>query len=49
MAESFLGEISPVAFSFAPRGWALCNGQLLSINQHRRCSHCWGPCTAATA
>ena len=34
MAEPFLGEISPVAFDFAPRGWALCNGQLLSINQH---------------
>jgi microcystin-dependent protein len=35
MAEPFVGEISPVAFSFAPRGWALCNGQLLPINQNQ--------------
>ena len=34
MADQFLGEISPVAFAFAPRGWALCNGQLLSISQN---------------
>ncbi len=24
----------PVAFNFAPVGWALCNGQLLSISQN---------------
>ena len=35
MAQPFLGEISPVAFPFAPKGWALCNGQLLSINQNQ--------------
>ena len=35
MAEPFLGEISPVAFNFAPQGWALCNGQLLPINQNQ--------------
>jgi len=29
--EPFLGEIRAVAFNFAPRGWALCNGQLLAI------------------
>jgi microcystin-dependent protein len=34
MPDSYLGEISPVAFAFAPRGWALCNGQLLSISQN---------------
>ena len=34
MAEPFLGEISPVAFNFAPKGWALCNGQILSIAQN---------------
>jgi microcystin-dependent protein len=34
MADQFLGEISPVAFAFAPRDWALCNGQLLSISQN---------------
>ncbi len=32
--EPFLGEISMVGFNFAPRGWALCDGQLLSIAQH---------------
>jgi microcystin-dependent protein len=31
MTEPYLGEIRRVAFSFAPRGWALCNGQLLPI------------------
>ena len=35
MAQPFLGEISPVAFGFAPRGWAFCNGQLLPINQNQ--------------
>jgi microcystin-dependent protein len=34
MAEPFLGEIHIMAFNFAPRNWALCNGQLLSINQN---------------
>ncbi len=32
MAEPFLGEIRLMSFGFAPRGWALCNGQLLPIN-----------------
>jgi len=31
MSESFMGEIRMVGFNFAPVGWALCNGQLLSI------------------
>lgn len=30
--EPFLGQIMPVGFNFAPRGWALCNGALLSIS-----------------
>src|SRR6476619_4543460 len=34
MAEPFLAEIRMVSFNFAPRGWALCNGQLLSIAQN---------------
>jgi microcystin-dependent protein len=34
MSEQFLGEIRIVAFNFAPRGWALCNGQTLPINQY---------------
>ncbi|WP_312306830.1 tail fiber protein [Pulveribacter sp.] len=35
MAEPFLGEIRIASFSFAPKGWALCNGQLLPINQNQ--------------
>lgn len=31
----FLGQISWFAFGFAPQGWALCNGQLLPINQNQ--------------
>jgi len=34
MAEPFLGEIRMVGFNFNPRGWALCNGQLLPIAQN---------------
>ena len=33
MADPFLGEIKLVTFDFAPKGWAFCNGQLLSIAQ----------------
>ena len=32
--EPFIGEIRMVGFNFAPQGWALCDGQLLSISQH---------------
>jgi microcystin-dependent protein len=35
MSEPFLGEIRIVAFNFAPRGWAMCNGQVLPINQNQ--------------
>ncbi len=35
MSEPFLGEIKIVSFNFPPRGWALCNGQLLPINQNQ--------------
>jgi len=34
MAEAFLGEVRLVGFNFAPQGWALCDGQLLSIAQN---------------
>lgn len=34
MSQQFLGEIRMFAFDFPPRGWALCNGQLLSIAQN---------------
>jgi microcystin-dependent protein len=33
-SEPFLGQIAWVAFDFAPRGWAECNGQILSIAQN---------------
>ncbi len=32
--EPFIGEIRLFGFNFAPRGWAFCNGQLLSIAQN---------------
>lgn len=35
MSEPFLGQISIFSFGFAPRGWAMCNGQLLPINQNQ--------------
>jgi microcystin-dependent protein len=35
MAEPFLSEIRIMSFIFAPKGWALCNGQLLPINQNQ--------------
>ncbi len=35
MAEPFLTEIRLFSFNFPPKGWALCNGQLLPINQNQ--------------
>lgn len=35
MAEPFLSEIRIMSFVFPPKGWALCNGQLLPINQNQ--------------
>ena len=35
MSEPFLSEIKVVSFNFPPKGWALCNGQLLPINQNQ--------------
>ncbi|HEU5149661.1 MAG TPA: tail fiber protein [Iamia sp.] len=34
MADPYIGEIRLVGFNFAPRGWAFCDGQLLSIAQY---------------
>jgi microcystin-dependent protein len=34
MSEPFLGEIRMGGWNFAPRGWAFCNGQILSIAQN---------------
>lgn len=33
-SEPFIGQIAYVAFTFAPNGWAECNGQLLSVSQY---------------
>lgn len=32
--DSFIGEVQMFAGNFAPRNWAFCNGQLLSISQN---------------
>ena len=34
MTDPFIGEIRLFPYTFAPRGWALCSGQILSIAQH---------------
>jgi microcystin-dependent protein len=34
MASPFLGQIQPFGFGFAPKGWALCNGQIFPISQN---------------
>ena len=34
MAEPFLSEIRLMSFVFAPQGWALCNGQIIPIQQN---------------
>ena len=39
MATPYLGQISMLSFGFAPKGWALCNGQLLPINQNLSLIH----------
>lgn len=30
----YLGELRLVSFTFAPRNWAMCNGQLMAIQQY---------------
>jgi microcystin-dependent protein len=35
MSDPFLSEIRIMAFNFAPKGWAMCNGQVLPINQNQ--------------
>jgi len=34
MSDQYVAEIRPFACNFAPIGWALCNGQLLSVPQY---------------
>ena len=35
MAEPFLSEIRIMSFNFAPKGWAMANGQTMPINQNQ--------------
>ena len=35
MAEPYLGEIKIFGFGFAPRGYALCNGQVMPVQQNQ--------------
>ena len=35
MSEPFLSEIRIFSFNYAPKSWAMCNGQLLPINQNQ--------------
>lgn len=35
MSDQFLGELRLMSFSYAPKGWALCNGQILPIQQNQ--------------
>lgn len=35
MSDPYIGELRIFSFRFAPPGWALCNGQLLPINQYQ--------------
>lgn len=34
MSSAYIGEIRVFGFNFAPRGWALCRGQLLAISSN---------------
>jgi microcystin-dependent protein len=34
MADPFVAEIRIFPFNFAPRGWAMCNGQILPLSQN---------------
>ena len=34
MSSPFLGEIRAFGFNFAPKAWAMCNGQIMSIQQN---------------
>lgn len=35
MATPYISEIRILSFGFPPKGWALCNGQLMAINQNQ--------------
>lgn len=35
MSDTYLGDVRAMSFNFAPRGWAMCKGQLLPVNQNQ--------------
>jgi microcystin-dependent protein len=35
VSEAYLSEIRLFSFNWVPKGWAMCNGQLLPINQNQ--------------
>ena len=35
MSTPYMAEMRIMSFNFAPKGWAMCNGQLLPINQNQ--------------
>lgn len=35
MSEPFLGEVKVISWTYPPKGWAFCSGQLLPINQNQ--------------
>ena len=35
MSEPYIGQIMQVGFNFAPRGWSLCDGQILAISSNQ--------------
>ncbi len=43
MSEPFMGEIMIAGFNFAPKGWALCNGQLMPTQQNAALFALLGP------
>ncbi|RZJ06639.1 MAG: phage tail protein, partial [Rubrivivax sp.] len=34
MSDPFIGELKLISFSYPPKGWAFCDGQLLRISQN---------------
>ena len=35
MSDPFIGELRIMSFGYAPRGWAMCNGQIMQISQNQ--------------
>ena len=42
MSDPYLGDVRAMSFGFAPRGWALCQGQLLAVAQNQALFHLLG-------